>query len=273
MPEGPEVKTVARTLAKHLVGQSLGELWHSPHRLRREIDYSALGRLTNQTIDDVSSYGKVLFISANKKPALVAQLGMTGQLTVCNQKAPILPHTHIRWTLKNSSSELRYVDPRRFGLVDVCDEKTKQIVLNKLGPDPFSLKKSQYDALIVAIKNSTRAIKEVLLDQAVIAGVGNIYASEALFLAKIDPQRRAADLSAIEYQRLIPAIIDVMKLAYKNCGTSFSNYVDGSGKKGINIEFVKVFQKSGEPCLVCKTLIIRVKQGGRSTFYCPRCQR
>lgn len=273
MPEGPEVKTVARTLADALVGQTLGELWHSPHRLRKEPDYKGLAQLKHKTVSEVVSYGKVLFITADKKPALLAQLGMTGQLMVTDSHAPVAPHTHVRWSLAHCEKELRYVDPRRFGLIDICDEATKKAVLKRLGPDPFSLKKSDYDPLIAAIKKSHRAIKEVLLDQAVIAGVGNIYAAEALFLARINPTMSAASISNPALSRLIDAIIEVMELGYKNCGTSFSNYVDGSGNKGNNINFVKVFQKQGQPCPACKTPITRIKQGGRSTFFCPTCQK
>lgn len=273
MPEGPEIKTVARTLAEKLIGKELGSLWHSQHQLRRPVDYRRIKKLENTVIDDISCYGKVLFISANQEPILVAQLGMTGQLRVDDVKAPVADHTHIRWRLKHCHQELRYVDPRRFGLFDACSALDKQNILGRLGPDPFFMKKNDIESLIKTMKRSSRAIKEVLLDQAVIAGVGNIYASEALFLARIDPTMRAADIEPIQYDRLIPAIIEVMELAYKNCGTTFSNYVDGSGQKGENLAFLKVFQREAEPCTKCKTPIARIKQSGRSTFLCPTCQK
>lgn len=117
-----------------------------------------------------------------------------------------------------------------------------------------------------------RAIKERLLDQSVIAGVGNIYASEALFTANIHPERPASAILDHEYKKLLLAIIDTLHRAYENQGTTFSNYVDGSGKKGNNQVFLQVFQREALPCSCCHTAIKRIKQGGRSTFFCPHCQ-
>jgi len=273
MPEGPEVKTVARTLADQLVGRRLGVLWHSAHKLRRTVDYSRLEKLKARQISGVSCYGKILFISADEQPIIFAQLGMTGQLHVEEKKAPIKPHTHIRWELLDSSFELRYVDPRRFGLFDLCNNEIQQEIINRLGPDPFSLKTADITSIILRMSKSNRAIKEVLLDQSVISGVGNIYASEALFLAGINPQIQASNINKKSYENLIQAVIQVMNSAYQNCGTTFSNYVDGSGTKGKNLDFLKVFQRHGLACLVCCTAIERIKQGGRSTFYCTRCQK
>lgn len=272
MPEGPEVKTVATTLHQHLVGKELGSLWHSPARLRKAADYNALKRLEHQRIDGVSSYGKVLFMSVNHTTALVAQLGMTGQLKVENCDADIAKHTHVRWPLKETNQEIRYVDPRRFGMIDACNEELKKAILERLGPDPFLMTSKDHERLKQAMKKSGRAIKEVLLDQAVIAGVGNIYASESLFLAGIDPMKQACSISEKAYEKLIFSIIEVLELAYKNNGTTFSNYVDGSGKKGDNLEYLHVFQREGLDCRACGTSIVRIKQGGRSTFYCPKCQ-
>lgn len=272
MPEGPEVKTVATTLHKNLAGKELGSLWHSPARLRKPTDYKALKRLENQRIDAVSCYGKVLFISVNHQTALVAQLGMTGQLKVEESDAPLAKHTHVRWLLKETNQEIRYVDPRRFGLIDACDEELKKAIIARLGPDPFSMTTKDHEKLKQAMKKSTRAIKEVLLDQTVIAGVGNIYASESLFLAGIDPMKQACSISAQAYEKLIFSIIEVLERAFKNNGTTFSNYVDGSGKKGDNLEYVNVFQREGLDCRACSSSIVRIKQGGRSTFYCPKCQ-
>jgi formamidopyrimidine-DNA glycosylase len=273
MPEGPEVKTVARTLDEKLGGLSLGALWHSDYKLRRYVDYSELRKLERSQISSVSCYGKVLFLNIQEKPAIFAQLGMTGQLRVEEKEAPVQAHTHVRWELLESPYELRYVDPRRFGLFDICSEKAQKEIINKLGPDPFSLKLGDTAALSKNMRTSSRAIKEVLLDQKIIAGVGNIYASEALFRARIRPDKRACDIQEKDYDLLIQAIIHVMNQAYENCGTTFSNYVDGSGTKGKNLDFLQVFQRESQACLVCKTPIQRIKQGGRSTFFCAACQK
>lgn len=273
MPEGPEVKTVARTIAHDLIGEKLGSLWHSSLKLRKPVNLDELRKLENHVVDNVSCYGKVLFIEVAKKTAIVVQLGMTGQLTVCPRDNPVLPHTHVRWSLPHSNRELRYVDPRRFGVFDCCDEKKKAAMINRFGPDPFSLSSQDAHIISAAIKKSNRAIKEILLDQSVLVGVGNIYASEALFLSRIHPETAGSSLSSKSLKRLIDAVVEVLNLAYANCGTTFSNYVDGSGTKGKNLEFLKVFQRDSQPCLTCESIIVRIKQGGRSTFFCPRCQK
>jgi formamidopyrimidine-DNA glycosylase len=272
MPEGPEVKTVAKTLLARLGGKELGSLWHSHLPLRRHVDYGALKRFENSIIDGIETHGKVLFFTINKKTAIMAQLGMTGQLKVQEIDEPLLPHTHLRWQLKSSNFELRYVDPRRFGLIEACDEDLKARLIKKLGPDPFTLKREDFLKLASSMARSLRAIKEVLLDQKIIAGIGNIYASEALFKAGIHPLRKASLITENEYEKLIIAVIEVLKEAFRNSGTSFSNYVDGNGQKGNNQAFLQVFQRESLPCMSCKTLIERIKQGGRSTFFCPSCQ-
>lgn len=271
MPEGPEVRTVASTIRDKTIGLELKDLEHSDYPLRKPVDYQALKRLSGQKISDIDSYGKVLFIYSDNIPIIYCQLGMTGQLTVNSPNDNIKPHTHMRWKL-SGGVELRYVDPRRFGMLGSCDEKGKQGIINRLGPDPFALKEKDIKMLITSMSKSKRNIKEVLLDQSVIAGVGNIYASEALFLARIDPRRLGCDISAHEYQRLISSVVDVMEQAFNNCGTSFSNYVDGSGKKGDNLNFLQVFQRHGQECFSCGQMIKRIKQSGRSTFFCPLCQ-
>lgn len=272
MPEGPEVKTVARTLAHSLIGKRLGKFWHSPFQLRRAVDHASIAAFENGVVTDVSCYGKLLFIDVDQKPALLAQLGMTGQLTIVSSTNALALHTHVRWPLVGTDLELRYVDPRRFGLFAYCSVDDKTALLDRLGPDPFSMMKKDHAHLSEAMRRSTRAIKEILLDQAIVVGVGNIYASEALFRARINPLTPGVDLSKAACTRLITAIVDILRLAYDNCGTTFSSYVDGTGKKGDNLAFLKVFQKTSKPCQHCSSPILRIKQGGRSTFYCASCQ-
>jgi formamidopyrimidine-DNA glycosylase len=277
MPEGPEVKTVAQTLGAMLIGKRLGTFWHSDYQLRHAVDYTRIRRLEirrleQRVVDDISCYGKLLFIDVDKKPALLAQLGMTGQLTVVKASTPLHAHTHIRWALVDTDQELRYVDPRRFGLFAACDVHEKRVRLEKLGPDPFSMSSEEARQLAYAMRTSSRSIKEIILDQSVVVGVGNIYASEALFMAGISPTACGSSIALAKQQLLIKAITEVLKLAYQNCGTTFSNYVDGSGKKGQHLSFLKVFQRDSEPCTICATPITRIKQGGRSTFFCAHCQ-
>jgi formamidopyrimidine-DNA glycosylase len=272
MPEGPEVKTVARTLANNLIGKRLGAFWHSEQKLRTKVDHEKIRKLEDRVVDNVDCYGKLLFIDVDKQPALLAQLGMTGQLSVVSRNAPVVAHTHVRWPLIDTDQELRYVDPRRFGLFAPCDAREKETRISRLGPDPFTMDDKDAQNLAHAITRSTRCIKEILLDQSVLVGVGNIYASEALFLARINPLKRGDEVSSAKITELIAAICAVLHQAYENCGTTFSNYVDGNGEKGANQSFLKVFQRMDKPCPICMTPIKRIKQGGRSTFFCSRCQ-
>lgn len=271
MPEGPEVKTVATTLSKELSGLSFGKLWRSDYQLRAPVSIDALVHLEGAIIDAVECHGKMMFVVSEGKTILLFQLGMTGQLIVSDKDVPKKPHTHLCWQLSNGK-ELRYIDPRRFGLIAPCDDVYRKTLTNKLGPDPFTMTDAVVPMLTASIQSSSRAIKEVILDQSMIAGVGNIYASEALFLAKIHPEKRASSLSTKDIIKLINAIIHVLNEAYKNSGTTFSSYVDGKGNKGKNQTFLKVFKREAKPCVECQSLIQRIKQGGRSTFFCARCQ-
>ncbi len=272
MPEGPEVKKIAHTLNLSLKNNCLGELWLSGLKLRKEINTTMLKSRQNMTVTSVDCYGKVLFIHTNKQPILMAQMGMTGQLIIEDQSALLKPHTHVRWQIKNTSKELRYIDIRRFGLIDSCDEAKKTQILSKLGPDPFELDKAGFTKITNSFKKSAKSIKEVLLDQKVLVGVGNIYASEALFNSHINPFAKACDLSAVQAKKLIDSVISILKKAFLNGGTTFSDYVDGDNKKGKNQQFLQVFKREQEPCFICHTNILRIKQSGRSTFFCPSCQ-
>ena len=150
--------------------------------------------------------------------------------------------------------------------MDLCNAENKKAIINRLGPDPFNMGEQDRPRLIETMKRSTRPIKEILLDQSIIVGVGNIYASEALFLAGIDPQRRGTVILETEYKKLINAIIEVLELAYKNCGTSRTTWME-QAKKGDNLQFLKVFQRVGKACFQCKTLILRIKQSGRFNVF------
>ena len=272
MPEGPEVKKIAHTLNLSLKNNCLGEIWLSGLKLRKEINTTMLKSRQNMTVTSVDCYGKILFIHTNKQPILMAQMGMTGQLIIEDQSALLKPHTHVRWQIKNTSKELRYIDIRRFGLIDSCDKVKKTQILSKLGPDPFNLDKAGVAKITNSFKKSAKSIKEVLLDQKVLVGVGNIYASEALFNSHINPYTKACDLSTVQAKKLIDSVISILKKAFLNGGTTFSDYVDGDNKKGKNQQFLQVFKREKEPCFICQTNILRIKQSGRSTFFCPSCQ-
>lgn len=272
MPEGPEVRVIAHSLKNTLCGQMLHNFWRSDKSLRKPIDEAKLIALENKYINDVISYGKVLFIYINNEPKIKIQLGMSGKLVISDKKAVLLPHTHIIWPLKDHHQELRYIDARRFGLFSACDSKDYAQTMHHLGPDPFLFNKAHYQAIIKQAKKSHRSIKAILLDQTMIAGVGNIYAAEALFLAGIHPESKACNLSNEQYHSLLDAVVKVMQQSFHHGGTSFASYVNAQGQKGSHINFVNVFKREAKPCLACGTLIKKITQHGRSTCFCPKCQ-
>lgn len=272
MPEGPEVKRVAQNLQEKLYNFSLGDLWCSGYKLRNNIDILKLKACSHQIIKKVDCYGKVLFIHSENNVMLKASLGMTGQLVVVKKSLSLAPHTHIRWQINNSEEELRYVDIRRFGMFEACDENLFKQTIDKLGPDPFLLSKLSKERLLNNLIKSKKNIKEALMDQSIIVGVGNIYASEALFKAQISPFIPAYQIAKDRLDNLISIIKSTLEQAFLKGGTTFSNYVDGNNQKGANQDYLLVFKRENQSCYNCKNVIMRQKQAGRSTFFCPSCQ-
>ncbi len=277
MPEGPEVETVRRTLLPHVVGARLGRAIVSRKALRTPVTARRFAPFDGAVVIDVKRHGKLMWLVVDDERGIWVRLGMTGQLTVVPRDAQRKPHTHVRLHLvhdNNDNNELRYVDPRRFGEVvpftsrDALDEQRAQ-----LGPDGLSLSDDDRVVVATALRKTDRAIKEALLDQRVIAGVGNIYAAEACFVARLNPERAGSSLSTKQALALADAAAAVLATAVVHNGTSFSNYVDAMGRQGDNYAHVFVFQREGKPCRVCARPIERVVQGARSTFWCRRCQR
>ena len=274
MPELPEVETVARSLRPRIVGRTISAVWTSGLPLRRPVDRAGLRRAcAGARVELVERRGKFLVLALSSGRALVCHLGMTGRLLVEPPGRPRAPHTHAVFALGAGADELRYVDPRRFGhlvalptaALDDSDE------LGGLGVDPLSAAFTAA-ALRQALGGSTRAIKDALLDQRILAGVGNIYACEALFAAGISPRRQAGRLGPTRTAALHRAIAAVLEDAVARRGTSFSDYVDADGQSGENQHHLAVYGRQGAPCPRCQRPVRRIVQGGRSTFYCPRCQ-
>ena len=274
MPEGPEVETVARTLRPLVVGATFGAPWVSRLKLRTPITTSSLKAVVGASVVGVGRHGKVLWLQLDTAAAVVVRLGMTGQLTVTSTSAPLAPHTHVRLPLAGQGRELRYRDPRRFGEVTLAnDGAALEAICADMGPDGIALDDVGRTAIAAALRRTGRAIKVALLDQRVVAGVGNIYAAEACFIARLDPNRRGTSLSTKEASRLVAAVEETLHQGVSRRGTSFSDYVDAEGVVGDNAAHLWVFQREGEPCRVCGHAIERSVQGARSTFWCPRCQR
>ncbi|MGH9734194.1 MAG: bifunctional DNA-formamidopyrimidine glycosylase/DNA-(apurinic or apyrimidinic site) lyase [Candidatus Acidiferrales bacterium] len=276
MPELPEVETVVRGLkavlpGRQIVGVRLGktDFIDDPAALERDVPGSR--------IEQVRRHGKFMVLELNRdsardaagKLALLVHLGMTGQLVVYPAEAPARPHTHVFFTL-DDGRELRYTDIRRFGRMAVLPSDDQTKVLGPLGLDPLDVSEEQFAAAIHARKSH---IKALLLDQTVLRGMGNIYTDENLWRAKIHPRRLGANLTPKELRRLHRAMQDVLNEAIRSRGSSISDYVDSAGEQGEFQLRHRVYDREGKKCFRCGTTIRRIIVAGRSSYFCPHCQR
>ncbi len=270
MPELPEVETVVRDLRPLLVGRRIEGVRASRLALRKPWVRGWGRRLLGRRVEAVRRRGKWIVAELDDGTRLVFHLGMTGQLTVAPAEAPIPDHTHLRFDLDGGESQMRFRDVRRFGSVTwFSDEKHLEtfFAASGLGPEPFGLDPAYWRGRLAA---TSRILKAVLLDQTVAAGVGNIYADEALFEARICPSRMASTLDAREADRLRRAIETVLNRAIKHGGTNIGNGVYPGGAMQHKL---RVYGRTGEPCPRCGAPIERTRLAGRSTHYCPACQK
>lgn len=265
MPELPEVETVVRTLAPHVVGRQITQVAHLRPDMLRPTPVDFPNALAGQNIADLRRRAKRIVFTLESGDRFFIHLGMTGRLTIEDVATPTVPHTHLIANL-NTGRQLRLSDPRRFGEIvwlgggDHVD----------VGPEPLTLRPS---ILMARLGKTKRAIKTALLDQKIIAGIGNIYADEALHRAEIHPQRPGDSLTPEEVGRLNRAIKAVLNRAISAGGSSIRDYVNADGAKGGFQTLHKVYDREGKPCRACRGLIVRVTLGGRSTHFCPACQR
>ena len=301
MPELPEVETIARGLAKRVTGDVIDSVWLGQNKEPLKSPASEIASvLEHSRISSVRRMGKHIVFdlarssngdaqgplrqksaTASGKPSAVADtsvrstqettsqwivhLGMTGRLQVCEPEAEIAKHTHAILKL-NSGRELRFVDPRRFGRLSVAANGD----FDAVGVEPLDVDLERFVALFRGRKTP---IKSALLNQKLLRGVGNIYADESLFRAGIRPRRKAASITREQLGKLFVAIKEVLKEAIKLGGSSISDYVDADGEEGFFQLKHRVYGREGKPCMVCKTLIKRVVIAGRSSHFCPKCQK
>ncbi len=272
MPELPEVETVVRGLRPHLVGRTLRQVEQRRPDLREKLPDNFVARLEGRRVTAVERRAKYILIHLDDATVLVVHLGMSGQLVLGAKPNAIGPHEHVSFTL-DDGRVMRFTDPRRFGLMDIVPED--EFAANKrfrdLGPEPLG---ADFTGKILTERINGRKgpIKTTLLDQTIVAGLGNIYVCEALFAAGISP-RRQAGRTARQADHLVEAIRDVLKSAIKAGGSSARDYVNANGEQGWFQARWKVYDHEGKPCPSCRATIKRLVQGGRSTFYCPKCQR
>jgi formamidopyrimidine-DNA glycosylase len=271
LPELPEVETVVRDLRTLLLGRRLGGVRVSRKRLRCRWSRAWAGLLRGCIVRGVERRGKWILMDLGG-PWLLAHLGMTGQFRVVPADARREPHTHVVFPLDDGQLELRYRDVRRFGSIQYVATRARLDALlapPRLGPEPFALDPALWRRRLAS---TARNLKAVLLDQTVIAGVGNIYADEALHEACLSPVLPARDLTPHQADVLRRAIARVLRRAITARGSTIRDYVGGNGRKGRYQQEFLVYGRTGQPCSRCKTLIQRIVLAGRSTHYCPRCQ-
>jgi formamidopyrimidine-DNA glycosylase len=274
MPELPEVETIVRGLRPILSGKRITAV-----RLGKTdfiVDPAALKeQLPGRRISTVRRYGKFLVFDLDsrdgdsEKLLLLIHLGMTGQLVTCKPEAPVATHTHAYFAL-DDGSEMRYRDIRRFGSIRILAEGAPTGILSPLGLDPLEATEEQFRA---RLKGRHARIKALLLDQRVLRGMGNIYTDESLWHAKIHPTRLGAKLNTKELHSLYAAMRRVLAQAIRFRGSSISDYVDSKGAPGKFQQRHRVYQRQGEKCSRCSALIRREIVAGRSSYFCPKCQR
>jgi len=272
VPELPEVETIRRTLLPRVVGRRIADVEVREPRLRRRIPPSFAARLVGQRIDGIERRAKYLLFRLASGDAMVAHFGMSGTIVIHDAPAAPGQHDHVRLRLSDGS-ELVLNDPRRFGLLLLVSPGEIEDLpeLRHLGDDPLQ-GDIRADRFAAALRRSRRPIKNLLLDQTVLAGMGNIYANEALFRSRIRPTRRAFRVRVAEAEDLLRAIRQVLREAVDLGGSSIADYRDGNGRPGYFQLRLQAYDRAGKPCVHCGATIRRVVQSGRSSFYCPKCQ-
>lgn len=270
MPELPEVETVVRALRPNLEQRRLTEVrnyW--PRHIDRPSLPELQRRIHGRVITKLSRRGKYILIHLDDGQTLIIHLRMSGHLAVVDAGEPVADHTHTIFALDHGR-ELRFRDTRKFGRVYLVDDP--QEVVGKLGPEPLA---DTFTAAAFAARlaRHKRILKPLLLDQTVVAGIGNIYADEALFEAGIHPTRHSDSLSPEEIARLYTAIRNVLAVGIAREGASINTYVKPDGEKGDMQNAVRVFRRTGAPCTTCGSPIERIIVGQRSTHFCPVCQK
>jgi formamidopyrimidine-DNA glycosylase len=281
MPELPEVETIARGVDARVRGDHVVEAWFStqrepfktpPARQARGLAgraFLSVHRTGKHIVCELGPAGETRVRGDQQADAQwIVHLGMTGRLLVTTPEAPVAPHTHARLTL-SSGRELRFVDPRRFGRLEFRELK-RTPAFDAPGAEPLSIGAEAFAALF---RGRRLPIKAALLNQKLLAGVGNIYADESLFHAGVRPRRLAGRLTRAELERLRLALRRVLELAIQRGGSSVSDYVDADGARGFFQLEHCVYLRTGEPCRRCEAPIRRIVVAGRGTHYCAHCQR
>jgi len=271
MPELPEVETIVRGISPEILGKTIVAAKVREHRLRWPVPPSLESCVAGQKVKSVKRRAKYILIAVENGHVLI-HLGMSGTLQLVKSNRPPQRHDHVDFVMSDGRA-LRFRDPRKFGCVLWINGQTSEFrLLASLGPEPLS--NSFTGEYLHAIgKNRKTAIKNLVMDSKVVVGVGNIYASEALFRAGIHPLRKAGRISLQRYSSLVSCIQTTLNDALVAGGTTLRDFVNGDGQPGYFSQDLAVYDRERQPCLQCGSAIRRVAIGQRSTYYCTKCQR
>lgn len=272
MPEMPEVETVRRTLTPLAVGKTIKrvDVWYDKVIVGDVKSFQQ--QLKGKTIEKIDRYGKYLLFRLGDL-TIVSHLRMEGKYRLITADAPIEKHEHLQFIFTDGSA-LRYDDVRKFGRLQLVKTGTERIVtgIKHLGPEALSPEFTE-DYFAKSLKNKTKKIKNLLLDQTLVAGLGNIYVDEVLWQAKINPVAEPKDLTKQQVQDLYEAINSTIKEAIKLGGTTVHSFLNAEGQAGGYQDRLEVYGRAGEDCLRCGGKLVKIKVNGRGTTYCPNCQR
>lgn len=270
MPELPEVETTRRGIEAVLVGKTITAVALHQPRLRWTVPSDFIAALRGQRVRAVKRRAKYLLVEL-ERGTLIVHLGMSGSLRLVTPQIPRLAHDHVEFLL-NDGNALRFNDPRRFGSMHfVTGDPLEHVLLARLAPEPLGADFNA-DYLWRVTRKRRVAIKQLLMSSQLVVGVGNIYASEALFRAGVRPGRAAGRLKRDEVEKLVAGIKAVLTAAITAGGTTLRDYVNADGMPGYFRQKLYVYERSGEPCRRCGTPIRHLQQGQRSSYYCPECQ-
>jgi len=270
MPELPEVETTRRGIERAARGRRIAELRIYDHRLRWPVEANMPVQVIDQRIDAVDRRAKYLLLRLTRG-TMILHLGMSGSLRLLPQATQRLKHDQFDLFL-DSGMSLRFNDPRRFGSLHfTLEDPSLHKLLHSLAPEPLE-REFNADYLYRITRGRRAAIKQVLMNGRLVTGVGNIYASEALFRARINPRRAARRLTRDDCKRLVRAVRAALRAAIKAGGTTLRDYVGTDGNPGYFRQKLFAYERDGQPCRVCDNLIRKITQGQRSTYFCPDCQ-
>lgn len=270
MPELPEVETIARDLSFVLRGQKVKQAKFLNLAIREDGDYRSAKILKGRYLMRITRRGKNLIFHFSGKLAMICHLKMTGRMVLKTNQT--FDKKHLHFYIEFERSRLDYFDVRKFGRISIFKEENikNHPRLKRLGPEPFSISSEHFAGIV---KKRNKAIKLILLDQEIVCGLGNVYADESLFDAGIKPTLWPNRISLPRLKRLHESIVKVLKNAIRKRGSSVDDYIDGFGRAGEFQNMLNVYGKAGEACKECHTPVKRIILGGRSTHFCPECQK